>query len=118
MTSNLPFTRSRRRFTRPRSLVTAPGRREGDEFVFAHQHVRADGFDSWKEIAAFLNRTVRTTQRWERSEGLPVHRHFHARGSSVYAYKHELVAWKSSRSTHRLPEAASADVADGRIKNL
>ncbi len=30
--------------------------------------------DSWKEIAAYLRRGARTLQRWEREEGLPVHR--------------------------------------------
>lgn len=122
MTSNLTSARYRRRFTGPRSLATAPARRAGDEFAFAHQRARSDRLDSWKEIAAFLNRTVRTTQRWERSEGLPVHRHIHARGSSVYAYKNELVAWQLSRSTdrstRRLPEFEPADVADERIKHL
>ena len=30
--------------------------------------------DSWKEIAAYLRRDVRTVQRWEERESLPVHR--------------------------------------------
>jgi phage terminase Nu1 subunit (DNA packaging protein) len=33
--------------------------------------------DSWKEIAAYLKRDVTTVQRWERREGMPVHRHLH-----------------------------------------
>jgi hypothetical protein len=33
--------------------------------------------DSWKEIAAYLGRAIRTVQRWEREEGLPVHRLMH-----------------------------------------
>ena len=33
--------------------------------------------DSWKEIAAYLGRGIRTVQRWEREEGLPVHRIAH-----------------------------------------
>ncbi len=35
--------------------------------------------DSWKEIAAYLDREVRTVQRWEKKEGLPVHRQIHER---------------------------------------
>ena len=31
--------------------------------------------DSWKEIAAYLKRDVTTVQRWEKREGMPVHRH-------------------------------------------
>jgi hypothetical protein len=33
--------------------------------------------DSWKEIAAYLKRDVTTVQRWEKREGMPVHRHLH-----------------------------------------
>lgn len=48
---------------------------------------------SWKEIAAHLRRDVRTVQRWEKTEGLPVHRHWHQRLGSLYAYKAELDDW-------------------------
>jgi hypothetical protein len=47
---------------------------------------------SWKEIAAYLGREVRTVQRWENTEGLPVHRHEHLKKSTVYAYASELAA--------------------------
>lgn len=57
----------------------------------------ADRLDSWKEIAAFLKREVRTAQRWEKSEGLPVHRHQHDKLSSVFAYRSELEAWWKER---------------------
>ena len=30
-----------------------------------------DRLDSWKEIAAYLNRDVTTVQRWEKREGMP-----------------------------------------------
>ncbi len=50
---------------------------------------------SWKEIAAFFERDVRTVQRWEKEEGLPVHRHLHHRQSSVFAYSDELEQWWS-----------------------
>jgi TolB-like protein len=49
--------------------------------------------DSWKAIAAYLKRDVRTVQRWERYEGLPVHRKLHGKLSSIYAYTSELDAW-------------------------
>lgn len=52
--------------------------------------------DSWKEIAAHLSRTVRTVQRWERQEGLPVRRLVHRRANSVYALTHELDLWVES----------------------
>lgn len=50
--------------------------------------------DSWKAIAAYLDRQVRTVQRWEKEEGLPVHRLPHKKQGSVYAYKSELDAWR------------------------
>ena len=56
-----------------------------------------DRLDSWKKIASHLRRDVRTVQRWERSEGMPVHRHLHHRGGSVYAFRLELNAWWESR---------------------
>ena len=55
--------------------------------------------DSWKEIAVYLNRSVRTLYRWEKDEGLPVHRHQHKELGSVFAYKSELDAWVSARSS-------------------
>jgi len=57
-----------------------------------------DRLDSWKEIAAYLNRDVTTVQRWEKREGMPVHRHLHDRMGSVYAFRAELDAWAHSRN--------------------
>ena len=54
--------------------------------------------DSWKAIAVYLNRDVRTVMRWEKAERLPVHRHRHLTRSSVYAYRHELDRWRANRS--------------------
>ena len=52
--------------------------------------------DSWKEIASYLDRDV-TMQRWEKREGMPVHRHLHDKASSVYAFPAELDAWQQNR---------------------
>lgn len=63
--------------------------------------------ESWKAIGAHLGRTVRTVQRWERDEGLPVHRLEHHKLASIYAYVDELDAWWISRSdASRLEDAA------------
>lgn len=56
-----------------------------------------DRLDSWKEIAAHLKRDIRTAQRWEACEGLPVYRHRHGQHDSVYAYKSEIDHWWASR---------------------
>jgi Tol biopolymer transport system component len=68
--------------------------------------------DSWKEIATYLGRGVRTVQRWEREEGLPVHRLVHEKRGSIYAYKHELDTWwQSRRSQLSVSPSADADQA-------
>jgi Tol biopolymer transport system component len=75
-----------------------------------------DRLDSWKAIAAYLGRGVRTVQRWERDEDLPVHRLAHEKRGSVYARKHEVDAWWESRrlslSTNTPTRDASAEIAD------
>ncbi len=62
-----------------------------------------DRLDSWKEIAAHLNRDVTTVQRWEKREGMPVHRHLHDRMGSVYASRAELDAWTRTRKLPLAP---------------
>ncbi len=73
--------------------------------------------DSWKGIAAYLNRDVTTVQRWEKREGMPVHRHVHAKRGSVYALSEELDAWVRSRRVRvdepeKEPEAETAVAVD------
>ena len=67
-----------------------------------------DRLESWKEIAAYLNRSERTVRRWEDKEGLPVHRLQHDKRGSVYAYASELDAWRGSR--RQLLEVEPPDV--------
>lgn len=52
----------------------------------------------WKEIADYLDASKSTLERWERSEGLPVHRHRHQKRGTVFAFTHELDRWKFSRA--------------------
>ena len=59
--------------------------------------VRESRLDSWKEIAAYLDRDVTTVQRWEKREGMPIHRHLHDKRGSVYALASELDNWRESR---------------------
>jgi hypothetical protein len=51
----------------------------------------------WKEIAAYLHKGVRTTQRWERQMGLPVRRLTNSR-YRVIAISEELDNWVQTRS--------------------
>ena len=68
---------------------------------------RGERLDSWKQIATYLRRGARTLQRWERDEGLPVHRLQHGTLGSVYAYTAELDRWWAERSLQRSPELAA-----------
>lgn len=64
--------------------------------------------ESWKEIAAYLQRDAKTARRWEKEEGLPVHRHNHNSRSSVYAYPDQIDAWRLTRKNAPEPVAAPA----------
>ena len=57
------------------------------------ERANVDRLDSWKEIAAYLNRSVRTVQRWEAERGLPVHRIPGRDHGSVTALKTEIDDW-------------------------
>jgi Tol biopolymer transport system component len=70
--------------------------------------------DSWKEIAAYLRRDVTTVQRWEKREGMPVHRHRHDKLGSVYAFRAELDEWaRRRRIAVDGPEGAEPAAAGG-----
>src|ERR1700687_3439414 len=58
-----------------------------------------DRLDSWKEIAGYLRKSVRTVQLWEEQEGLPVHRLAHKSLGSAYAFRSELDAWWMGRES-------------------
>src|SRR5205814_10100312 len=53
----------------------------------------------WKKIAACLHRDVRTVQRWERNEHLPVHRQLHVKLGTVHAVGAELDEWLANRTS-------------------
>ena len=73
----------------------------GMEVLDGVSHVEAGRLDSWKEIAAYLRRQVRTVNLWEKTEGLPVHRHLHSTRGTVYAYRSELDEWFRKRALVR-----------------
>ena len=72
---------------------------------------------SWKEIAAYLGKGVRTVQRWERELNLPVRRPIAHNQRIVIAVPEELDQW-----IHRqLPRAAAPkrkDAVDARLQDL
>jgi hypothetical protein len=68
----------------------------------------SDRLDSWKAIAAYLDRDIRTVRRWEQKLGLPVRRTPGARGHSVFAYVSEIDAWLQKTPLAEIPEDVAA----------
>src|SRR5438874_2027525 len=77
-----------------------------------------DQLDSWKEIAAHLGRTVRTVQRWETTCGLPIHRHGHAKSSSVYAFLSEVDRWWTSQQQPLRDGQTSIDLSAQQLQAM
>ena len=66
--------------------------------------------NGWKEIAAFLGKSVRSVQRWERDLGLPVRRiNTPDQGQIVYASREEIEGWRRRMNQRKVsledPEA-------------
>src|ERR1700729_330616 len=61
-----------------------------------------EALESWKQIAAHLNRSERTVRRWEAAEGLPVQRREHQKQDTVFAYSHEIDEWSRRRTRKQL----------------
>ena len=59
---------------------------------------QSDRIDSWKEIATYLGRDIRTVRRWEEYRGLPVHRVPGIGRRAVYAYRSEIDLWLRSEN--------------------
>lgn len=60
--------------------------------------------NSWKEIASFFDRGVRTVQRWEHELQLPVHRIGKGKRSPVYASVPELKFWVATSGLNSAPQ--------------
>lgn len=54
---------------------------------------RVPRLNSWKEIAVYLGRDVRTVLRWEKERGLPVRCIPGGRRRRVFAYPAEIETW-------------------------
>lgn len=69
--------------------------------------------DSWKEVAHYLGRDVRTVVRWEKERGLPVHRVPGGRSRTIFAHPDELDQWlaRGSAETSTIDPAAPGDRA-------
>jgi tetratricopeptide (TPR) repeat protein len=86
--------------------------------AFEQSRPASDRLESWKEIAAHLRRDVRTVQRWEQTDGLPVHRFRRAHRAIPYAFKSEIDTWWTERSAEITvhPEVDPDPKIDGHLK--
>ncbi|HUP45264.1 MAG TPA: DNA-binding protein [Thermoanaerobaculia bacterium] len=57
-----------------------------------------------------------TVQRWEKREGMPVHRHLHDKLGTVYAFPAELDAWSRSRQLQLSARDTPATAPAGRTR--
>jgi len=58
-----------------------------------------DILNSWKEISGYVDRNIRTCQRWKIELGLPVHRiDKNSQHSKVFAYKSEIDQWLKEKA--------------------
>lgn len=89
-------------YPRTSRLVSSAGR-----LTMSERKARPATLESWKQIAAHLNRSERTVRRWEAYEGLPVHRHGHNRQDTVFARVDEIDSWVVERTR----KAGSAAIA-------
>jgi hypothetical protein len=55
--------------------------------------------ESWKEIADYIHRSVRTANRWHRERGMPVHYEAGGRTERVFAWADEIDAWRAGGMT-------------------
>jgi TolB-like protein len=61
-----------------------------------------DILNSWKEISNYLDRNVRTCQRWETELGLPVNRiDQNSEHSKVFAYKLDIDQWLKEKAENK-----------------
>ncbi len=68
--------------------------------------------NSWKEIATYLGRSVRTVQRWEQDLSLPVHRPRGGERTAVVAFPRELDEWLRRTPLHYGNGSDAANIAD------
>lgn len=74
---------------------------------------------SWKEIAGYMGKGVRTVQRWEQSFGLPVRRASASDHTAVLAVPQELDLWIAAQPLNPSSEleALRREVAELRARN-
>jgi hypothetical protein len=77
-----------------------------------------EAMTSWKEIASYFGKGVRTVQRWERCHGLPVRRHSQTSTGPIFAFAEEMEIWVRAKTNLReVPDAGEGDLDRLRREN-
>jgi Tol biopolymer transport system component len=71
--------------------------------------------ESWKEIAAYINRDVRTARRWENERDMPVHR-VPGKRSGVYALSAEIDLWLKADTLKRTAATRGPSPGPGTLR--
>jgi hypothetical protein len=74
--------------------------------------------NGWKEISSYIQRSVRTVQRWEARLGLPVYRPALKDRSAVVAFSDELDGWISRAPQEEGEEDAALNGYEGNDAEL
>ena len=77
-------------------------------------NIITERFDSWKEIALYLNKDVRTVQRWEK-KGLPIHRQ--RQTGAIFAFKAEIDIWMTSEGAFLESDASEVEAPPAQPAN-
>ena len=77
-----------------------------------------DRLDSWKEIARYVGRNVRTVIRWEQVGGFPVHRIPVGQRQGVFAYRHEIDSWLAGSNIASGESHGDVRATDGNAGSL
>ena len=78
------------------------------DYLYSSASASTEILNSWKEIAAYLNRGVRTVQRWEAELRLPIRRPSGRSRSAVIAMRSEIDSWLRSCPLEK-PQKHAAD---------
>jgi len=68
---------------------------------------------SWKEVAAYLGKGVRTVQRWEARLGMPVRRPDNLKSGIIQVSREELDCWLESRWSPRSTAKQTQEAPEG-----
>jgi hypothetical protein len=87
------------------NLVTMPSHPIATAASHSNGADRSAVLTSWKDIARYMGKGVRTVQRWEQDFGLPVRRPQGSNKKAVLARPRDLDAWVALRCTSRAERA-------------